>query len=169
MERVPEWARAEHMEMSIPLKELWKYEGDYKSMKKIVVPIVVIVVVLAGTILFTTNRFNTKDANSSQTSDSLYDKTDLGYLDEVLPEGTTGNNSEPATGNAPLQEEKEASPNESFPGPEIVELVNLRGDETMVYKLADGTYMDQIENRFTFNGTDAWFDEDGVEWNERVD
>lgn len=33
------------------------------------------------------------------------------------------------------------------------------------YKLADGTYMDRIERRFTYNGTDTWIDEDGAEWN----
>lgn len=47
----------------------------------------------------------------------------------------------------------------------MVELVNLRGDTTTVYKLADGTYMDRIERRFTYNGTDTWIDEDGAEWN----
>ena len=51
------------------------------------------------------------------------------------------------------------------PGADVVELVNLRGDTTTVYKLADGTYMDRIERRFTYNGTDTWIDEDGVEWN----
>ena len=28
----------------------------------------------------------------------------------------------------------------------------------------DGTYMDRIEHRFTYNGTDTWIDEDGAEW-----
>ena len=56
----------------------------------------------------------------------------------------------------------------SYPGADVVELVNLRGDTTTVYKLADGTYMDRIERRFTYNGTDTWTDEDGVEWNEVV-
>ena len=51
-----------------------------------------------------------------------------------------------------------------YPGADVVELVNLRGDTTTVYKLADGTYMDRIERRFTYNGTDTWTDEDGVEW-----
>ena len=51
------------------------------------------------------------------------------------------------------------------PGADVVELVNLRGDTTTVYKLADGTYMDRIERRFTYNGTDTWIDEDGAEWN----
>lgn len=55
-----------------------------------------------------------------------------------------------------------------LPGPEIAELVNMRGDEATVYKLADGTYMDRIERRFIYNGTDTWTDEDGVEWNEKA-
>ena len=52
----------------------------------------------------------------------------------------------------------------SYPGADVVELVNLRGDTTTVYKLVDGTYMDRIERRFTYNGTDTWIDEDGAEW-----
>ena len=54
----------------------------------------------------------------------------------------------------------------NYPGADVVEIVNLRGDKTTVYKLADGTYMDRIERRFSYNGTDTWIDEDGVEWNE---
>ena len=57
---------------------------------------------------------------------------------------------------------------ENYPGADVIEVVNLRGDETTIYKLADGTYMDRIERRFTYNGTDTWTDEDGVEWNEVV-
>ena len=34
--------------------------------------------------------------------------------------------------------------------------------------MVDGTYMDRINRRFTYNGTDTWTDEDGVEWNEVV-
>ena len=52
----------------------------------------------------------------------------------------------------------------SYPGADVVEIVNLRGDTTTVYKLVDGTYMDRIERRFTYNGTDIWIDEDGAEW-----
>ena len=52
----------------------------------------------------------------------------------------------------------------SYPGADVVKLVNLRGDTTTVYKLVDGTYMDRIERRFTYNGTDTWIDEDGAEW-----
>ena len=51
---------------------------------------------------------------------------------------------------------------------DVVEIVNLRGDKTTVYKLADGTYLDRIERHFTYNGTDTWTDEDGAEWNEVV-
>lgn len=54
----------------------------------------------------------------------------------------------------------------TYPGADVVEIVNLRGDETTIYKLADGTYMDRMEHRFTYNGTDTWTDENGVEWNE---
>ena len=36
-------------------------------------------------------------------------------------------------------------------------------DGTSLYQ-ADGTYMDRIERRFTYNGTDTWIDEDGAEW-----
>ena len=63
---------------------------------------------------------------------------------------------------------EEVASEEDHPGADVVEIVNLRGDETTVYKLADGTYMDRIERHFTYNGTDTWIDEDGVEWNEVV-
>lgn len=53
-----------------------------------------------------------------------------------------------------------------YPGADVVMLVNLRGDETTAYKLADGTYLDRIDRHFTYNGTDTWTDEEGVEWNE---
>ena len=54
----------------------------------------------------------------------------------------------------------------AYPGADVVKIVNLRGDETTIYKLADGPYMDRMERRFTYNGTDIWTDENGVEWNE---
>lgn len=63
---------------------------------------------------------------------------------------------------------EEVTSEEDYLGADVVEIVNLRGDETTVYKLADGTYMDRIERHFTYNGTDTWTDEDGVEWNEIV-
>ena len=57
----------------------------------------------------------------------------------------------------------------SYPGPDVAELVNLPGDTTTVYKLANGTYMDRMERRFTYNGTDTWTDENGAEWNETAE
>ena len=66
----------------------------------------------------------------------------------------------PAIGNDESQDDT------AYPGADIVEIVNLRGDETTIYTLSDGTYMDRMERRFTYNGTDIWTDEDGVEWNE---
>lgn len=66
-------------------------------------------------------------------------------------------------------ETEEVTSEGNLPGADVVEIVNLRGDETTIYKLADGTYMDRIERHFIYNGTDTWTDEDGVEWNEVVE
>ena len=64
--------------------------------------------------------------------------------------------------------EEEVTSERNYPGADTVEIVNLRGDETTVYKLTDGTYLDRTERHYTYNGTDTWTDEDGVEWNEIV-
>ena len=58
--------------------------------------------------------------------------------------------------------------NDTYPGEDVVELVNLKGDTTTVYKLVDGRYMDRIERIFIIDGVDTWTDENGVEWNEAV-
>ena len=55
-----------------------------------------------------------------------------------------------------------------YPGEDVVELVNLKGDTTTVYKLIDGRYMDRMDRIFIFDGADTWTDEEGVEWNETV-
>lgn len=48
--------------------------------------------------------------------------------------------------NEPTVEETEEVTSEgNYPGADVVEIVNPRGDETTAYKLADGTYMDRIE------------------------
>ena len=52
--------------------------------------------------------------------------------------------------------------------PDVAELVNLRGDETTVYLLADGRYMDRINAVYIYDGKGTWTDESGVEWNEAV-
>ena len=67
-----------------------------------------------------------------------------------------------------VDETEEVPSEQEYPGADVVEVVNLRGDVTTIYKLADGTYMDRIDHRFTYNGTDTWTDEGGAEWNETV-
>ena len=52
--------------------------------------------------------------------------------------------------------------------PNVEELVNQRGDETTVYLLADGRYMDRINAVYIYDGKDTWTDEAGVEWNKAV-
>ena len=34
MVNMPQWAKAEHMEMSVPEKELWRYSGDRIKVRK---------------------------------------------------------------------------------------------------------------------------------------
>ena len=52
--------------------------------------------------------------------------------------------------------------------PDVEEMVNQRGDETTVYLLADGRYMDRINAVYIYDGKDTWTDEAGVEWNKAV-
>ena len=54
-----------------------------------------------------------------------------------------------------------SSENEDYPGEDVVEIVNLKGETTTVYKLADGRYMDRIERIFIFDGVDTWTD---IKW-----
>lgn len=61
-----------------------------------------------------------------------------------------------------------SSENEDYPGEDVVEIVNLKGKTTTVYKLADGRYMDRIERIFIFDGVDTWTDINGAEWNQAV-
>ena len=64
--------------------------------------------------------------------------------------------------------EKTEEENEDYPGEDVVEIVNLKGETTTVYKLADGRYMDRIERIFIFDGVDTWTDINGAEWNQAV-
>ena len=61
-----------------------------------------------------------------------------------------------------------SSENEDYPGEDVVEIVNLKGETTTVYKLADGRYMDRIERIFIFDGVETWTDINGAEWNQAV-
>ena len=61
-----------------------------------------------------------------------------------------------------------SSENEDYPGEDVVEIVNLKGETTTVYKLSDGRYIDRIERIFIFDGVDTWTDTNGAEWNQAV-
>ena len=52
--------------------------------------------------------------------------------------------------------------------PDVEEIVNQKGDETTVYLLADGRYMDRINAVYIYDGEDTWTDESGAEWNKAV-
>lgn len=52
---------------------------------------------------------------------------------------------------------------------DVVELVNMAGDSTTVYKLADGRYLDRMDRFFTYDGAENWTCEDGSIWNRKPD
>ena len=56
----------------------------------------------------------------------------------------------------------------SYPGEDVVEIINLRGETTTVYKLVDGRYMDCTNTVYIYDGKDTWTDTNGVEWNQEV-
>lgn len=52
---------------------------------------------------------------------------------------------------------------------DVVELVNMAGDTTTVYKLADGRYLDRMDRFFTYDGAENWTCDDGSVWNKKPD
>lgn len=58
--------------------------------------------------------------------------------------------------------------NEDYPGEDVVEIINLWGETTTVYKLVDGRYMDCTNTVYIYDGKDTWTDTNGVEWNREV-
>ena len=58
--------------------------------------------------------------------------------------------------------------NEDYPGEDVVEIINLRGETTTVYKLVDGRYMDCTNTVYIYDGKDTWTDTNGEEWNQEV-
>ena len=58
--------------------------------------------------------------------------------------------------------------NEDYPGEDVVEIINLQGETTTVYKLVDGRYMDCTNTVYIYDGKDTWTDTNGVEWNREV-
>ena len=59
--------------------------------------------------------------------------------------------------------------NEDYPGEDVVEIINLQGETTTVYKLVDGRYMDRTNAVYIYDGKDTWTDTNGVEWNREVE
>ena len=58
--------------------------------------------------------------------------------------------------------------NEDYPGEDVVEIINLQGETTAVYKLVDGRYIDCTNTVYIYDGKDTWTDTNGVEWNREV-
>ena len=128
-------------------------------MKKIIMSL--IFTIWAGSLCACSTKMDRKGLNSTEAEETETQVSD--ELEKVLPTEVE----EPENEHM-VDKTEEISSEVKYPGADVVEIVNLRGDETTVYKLADGTYMDRIERHFTYNGTDTWTDEDGVEWNEVV-
>ena len=128
-------------------------------MKKIIMSLIVIL--LVGALTACGMEMDGKNLNSSKKEET---ETQVSKeLEKALSTEVEGSESV-----STVFETEEITSEGDYPGADVVEIVNLRGDETTVYKLADGTYMDRIDRRFTYNGTDTWTDENGVEWNEAV-
>ncbi len=135
-----------------------------KQMKKIIMSLTVIL--LVGSLCACGIRMDGKSLNSSEKEET--ETQVLDELEEALPTEVEEPEKESVDDETEEGSSEEVTSENDYPGADVVEIVNLRGDETTVYKLADGTYMDRIERHFTYNGTDTWIDEDGVEWNEVV-
>ena len=128
-------------------------------MKKIIMSLIVIL--LVGALSACGMEMDGKNLNSSKKEETETQVSN--ELEKALSTQVEGSESE-----STVFETEEITSEGDYPGADVVEIVNLRGDETTVYKLVDGTYMDRINRRFTYNGTDTWTDEDGIEWNEAV-
>ena len=69
---------------------------------------------------------------------------------------------------APSKEPEATLPDFQF-WDDVVELVNMAGDSTTVYKLADGRYLDRMDRFFTYDGVENWTCDDGSIWNRKPD
>ena len=80
-----------------------------------------------------------------------------------------------AQSTAPLEQTEEVSEETTATLPsslfwdDVVELVNLAGDTTTVYKLDDGRYLDRMDRFFTYDGAETWTCDDGSIWNRKSD
>ena len=88
---------------------------------------------------------------------------------EEANEDTVDNESQEDFSEESEEENPESSlENEDYPGEDVVEITNLQGETTTVYKLVDGRYMDRTNTVYIYDGKDTWTDTNGVEWNQEV-
>ena len=88
---------------------------------------------------------------------------------EVVDSDTDDNENQEDFSEEIEDEDTESSlENEDYPGEDVVEIINLRGETTTVYKLVDGRYMDCTNTVYIYDGKDTWTDTNGVEWNQEV-
>ena len=88
---------------------------------------------------------------------------------EEVDEDTVDNESQEDFSEEIEEENPESSlENEDYPGEDVVEIINLQGETTTVYKLVDGRYMDRTNTVYIYDGKDTWTDMNGVEWNQEV-
>ena len=176
------------------LNEKTKYYEDIKMMKKRIL-LLIVMVTMVGTLCacekqstrivkMTGGKEQTageKEKVSDQNADQTVENNDVAQLPKNEENVVEMQPIENADVNATddeiqvdyLEESEEensesSSENEDYPGEDVVEIVNLKGETTTVYKLADGRYMDRIERIFIFDGVDTWTDINGAEWNQAV-
>lgn len=109
----------------------------------------------------------TTEANKESAEDAKKDPTI-----EVITETNQNTSMEqstqaPSSADLPSAEvtvEKEETTVDISNWPDIVELVNDKGDKTTGYLLADGDYMDRVTMRYTYDGKGTWTDTNGVKW-----
>ena len=103
--------------------------------------------------------------------------TPEGYLIDIVEDQPTEEANEDTVDNESQEdfseESEEENPessleNEDYPGEDVVEITNLQGETTTVYKLVDGRYMDRTNTVYIYDGKDTWTDTNGVEWNREV-
>lgn len=128
-------------------------------MKKYIISL--ITVLLAVSLCACGISMDGKGLNSTEAEETETQVSD--ELEEALSTEVEEPENEPT-----VDKTEEISSEGNYPGADVAEIVNPRGDETTAYKLADGTYMDRIERHFTYNGTDTWTDEDEA-WKEDLE
>ena len=176
------------------LNEKTKYYEDFKMMKKRILLLIVMVTMVGtlcacekqstGIVKMPGGKEQTageKEKVSDQNADQTVENNDVAQLpknEENMVEMQPIENADVNATDDEIQVDylekteeensESSSENEDYPGEDVVEIVNLKGETTTVYKLADGRYMDRIERIFIFDGVDTWTDTNGAEWNQAV-